>query len=119
MAIAVAITVAAIAAALELEPAALLPRAPFPETLAAALRWDVFIIACLAAAIGNLARHRFFTPADIAGGGLSTGTPRAHILQAVLQNTLEQAVLAIGLHAIWSVAMPLAAQAVIPAAAIL
>lgn len=119
MAVAMTITVVAIMTALDLRPEALLPRGPFPETLAAALQWDVLIVACLAATIGNLARHRFFTPEDIAGGGLSAGTPRARVFQAVLQNTLEQSVLAIGVHAVWSAATQLSAQAVVPVAAIL
>jgi hypothetical protein len=44
--------------------------------------------------IGLLARHRMLTPEDIDGGGLTEGTPRAHQLQAILQNTLEQSTLA-------------------------
>ena len=44
--------------------------------------------------IGLLARHRFFTPEDIDGSGLTSGTDKARVLQAVLQNTLEQTALA-------------------------
>ena len=119
MAIALAITLAALGAALSLQPAALLPSGAFPETLAAALRWDLLVVACLAASIANLARYRFFSPADIDGGGLVAGSDRAHLYQAILQNTLEQAVLALFVHAIWAAAMPLAQQAAVPAAAIL
>ena len=57
------------------------------------------MLACLAINIGLLARHRFFTPDDIDGGGLTPGTATAHILQSMLQNTLEQSVLALGVHA--------------------
>lgn len=48
----------------------------------------------LAVCIGRLASHRFATPVDIDGSGLTQGTARAKVLQALLQNTLEQAVLA-------------------------
>ena len=51
--------------------------------------------------IALLARHRFFTPADIDGGGLSDGTPTAKLLQSLIQNTLEQAVLAMPVYGAW------------------
>jgi MAPEG family len=84
-----------------------------------AIKWDTLIIACLAINIGLLARHRFFTPDDIDGGGLSKGTPTAHILQSTLQNTLEQTVLALAVHAVWSSVMPPTWQLAIPTASIL
>ena len=80
---------------------------------------DTLVIACLAINIALLARHRFFTPDDIDGGGLSKGTPTAHILQSTLQNTLEQTVLALAVHAVWSGVMPPTWQLAIPAASIL
>ena len=51
--------------------------------------------------IALLARHRFFTPADIDGGGLSDGTPTAELLQSLIQNTLEQVMLAIPAYGAW------------------
>ncbi|MCM8611635.1 MAPEG family protein [Accumulibacter sp.] len=91
----------------------------YPAALVHALTWDVLIVVCLLVNIGLLARHRFFTPDDIDGGGLTGGTPQAQILQSTLQNTLEQTVLAVSVHALWAVAMPHAWQAAVPAAAIL
>ena len=44
--------------------------------------------------IGRLANHRFRTPEDLDGSGLTVGSPRAKVLQALLQNTLEQLALA-------------------------
>lgn len=44
--------------------------------------------------VGRLAGHRFFTPEDIDGGGVRGNSAEAALIQAVLQNTLEQAVLA-------------------------
>ena len=102
----------AIATAPALPPHGLAP-------LAFALAWDTLVVACLAINIAMIARHRFFTPQDIDGGGLSDGTPRVRLLQAMLQNTLEQAVLAIGVHLAWASVMPAGWQAAIPAAAVL
>ncbi|MEZ5669823.1 MAG: MAPEG family protein [Alphaproteobacteria bacterium] len=87
--------------------------------IAFALRWDIAPLITLMAAIGALARHRFFTPADIDGSGLGAGSQRAHVLQAILQNTLEQLVLAVLAHLAWAVVAPVAWMAVVPAAAIL
>ena len=89
------------------------------SAIAHALKWDVLLVLWLAASIASLARHRFLTPADIDGGGLSDGTPTAKVLQSVLQNTLEQVVLALSVHLIWAATMPWGWQAAIPAAAIL
>jgi len=83
------------------------------------IKWDVLVIACLAINIAMLARHRFFTPDDIDGGGLAKGTPTALILQSTLQNTLEQAALAIPVHVAWAIVMPATWHLAIPAAATL
>lgn len=87
--------------------------------LLAALRWDILVLICLIAAIGNLARHRFFTPADIDGSGLTAGTDKARIYQSILQNTLEQAVIAFLAHLLWAAAMPPTLFGAVPMAAIL
>ncbi|MEQ8818154.1 MAG: MAPEG family protein [Thalassobaculum sp.] len=116
---AVAVTVAAIGAAVLLQPAFLMPLPGFEQRLAATLHWDGLVLACLVLAIGLLARHRFFTPADIDGSGLTAGTDRAKVLQAVLQNTLEQAVIAVLAHLLWTAATPAGWFAAVPAAAML
>ena len=51
----------------------------------------------LAAAIGNVARLRFFSPADIGG---DDGSLRVQQANAMLRNTVEQAVLAIPTYAL-------------------
>ena len=61
---------------------------------------------CLGVNIGIIAKHRFFTPDDINGGGLTKGTPTINILQATLQNTLEQACLATLVYLCSSVHLP-------------
>ena len=116
---------AAIAAAVLLvgavlwQPAFLVPPALLADRVAATLRWDAAILVCLVAAIGNLARHRFFTPADIDGSGLTAGTDRARVYQAILQNTLEQTVIAVLAHLVWTVSAPPGWAAAVPVAAVL
>lgn len=116
MVAAVAVTVVVLVAAILWRPDALVALAPMQERLAATLRWDAGVLVCLVLAIGSLARHRFFTPADIDGGGLANATERARVLQAILQNTLEQAVIAVLAHLLWTAATPPGWQAAVPAA---
>ena len=53
------------------------PEASVGERLAFAIWADAFIALWLAISVGLLARHRFFTPEDIDGGGLTVAqTPR-------------------------------------------
>ena len=115
----VLVTVLGLGAAIALPPEFVLPEEGLAASLSDALKWSVLPVASLAIHIALLARHRFFTPEDINGGGLSAGTPHARVLQATLQNTLEQAVLALSGYAIWAAAMPRAWQAAVPVAAIL
>ncbi|EAS40548.1 hypothetical protein C9J48_26170 [Photobacterium profundum] len=75
-------------------------------------------LAFLVMSVGRLAKHRFFTPEDIDGSGLSSGSAKAKILQGLLQNTLEQFGIALGIYVIWSLIMPGTWLSVIPLAAI-
>jgi len=113
------VTLLALGAAIVGPPRALLPERNVSAAIVQALRWDVLLVVWLVLNIGMLAQHRFFTPADIDGGGLSEATPAAKLLQSVLQNTLEQAVLAFSVHLIWAAAMPSTWQAAVCAAATL
>ena len=119
MVIGVLATLISLAIAVIMGPSALISVPGQSGALRHALSWDVLIVACLMVTIGLLARHRFFTPDDIDGGGLTRGTPRAQMLQAILQNTLEQTVLAVSVHMIWAAVMPDSWQAAVPAAVIL
>ncbi|MEQ8344989.1 MAG: MAPEG family protein [Sneathiellaceae bacterium] len=119
MLLALAVSIVVLLAAILWQPASLTPLAVPAQRLFFTLQWDSLVLLCLVLAIGNLARHRFFTPADIDGSGLSQGTDRAHVLQAVLQNTLEQAAIAFMAHLLWTAVMPRDWMAAIPAAAIL
>lgn len=95
------------------------PEATVGERIAFALRADAFLALWLGISIGLLARHRFFSPEDIDGGGLIPGTETANILQATLQNTLEQTVLAVVVHLAWAALMPISWMSAIPAAVVL
>src|SRR3954470_12311394 len=100
------ITVVLVAAAILANPVHLSLETSLGDRIAFALKADAVIALWLAVSVGLLARHRFFTPDDIDGGGLTSGTKKANILQATLQNTLEQTVLAVLVHAMWAVMMP-------------
>jgi hypothetical protein len=113
------ITLAVLVAAVLADPIQLSPETSIGGRIAFALKTDAVIALWLAVSVGVLAHHRFFTPEDIDGGGLTRGTQKAHILQATLQNTLEQTVLAVLVHAMWAITMPLTWISAIPAAAVL
>jgi uncharacterized membrane protein YecN with MAPEG domain len=67
--------------------------------------------------IARLAKHRFFTPEDIHGSALTTGTERARLLQSLLQNTLEQSALAVPVYVAICALGPLRVLSVVPVAA--
>ena len=69
--------------------------------------------------VGRLANHRFFTPADIDGSALTEGTPTARRLQSLLQNTLEQVVLALIAYVAAKLLLPFNFLSLIPAAALM
>ena len=69
--------------------------------------------------IGRLAMRRFYHADDIDGGGLSHGSVEARILQSILQNTLEQGVLAGFVYLAWAAIMPGSTMSVPPLAALL
>ena len=87
--------------------------------LAWALPWTLAPLLMLMISIMRVANHRFASPEDIDGSGLTVGSARVLVLRAILQNTLEQAVLAVVAYLIWSFTMPLNWLRVIPAAALL
>ena len=113
------VTVVVITGMILAAPELLSPEASTGERIAFALRADAFVALWLGISIGLLARHRFFTPEDIDGGGLTRGTETANILQASLQNSLEQTVLAVLAHLTWAVLMPASWLPVIPATVVL
>jgi hypothetical protein len=71
---------------------------PLDARIAITIKADLFVVFWLFAAIANVARLRFFSPEDIAGSGGTVASNSVRHAGAVLQNTLEQAVLAIPVH---------------------
>jgi hypothetical protein len=72
--------------------------ADLPARLAYAIHADAAAMIWLLAAIAGVARGRFFSPSDIDGSGLAPASPRIGVGMAVVQNTLEQTVLAAVLY---------------------
>ncbi len=79
---------------------------PMDDKIAVAVRSAAAPGLILAVAIARLAKHRFFTPEDIDAGAAQTSSSKAQMLQSMLQNTLEQAVLAVIAYGFWAVTMP-------------
>jgi hypothetical protein len=100
-------------------PLTVLPADEAGARLAWAVQWALLPAACLFVMIFRMAMHRFYTPEDTPGSGLSVATPEARIRQAVLQNTLEQTVLAVIVYCAWATVMPYAWLRTIAVAAIL
>jgi hypothetical protein len=80
-----------------------LPAVPATAEQRLALRLAASGSGCqwLAIGVALLARHRFVSPGDIGGGGLAEGSSTARLLQSLIQNTLEQVVLAIPAWGAW------------------
>jgi hypothetical protein len=100
-------------------PVSVLPPDEAAARLAWALPWTLSPLLMLMISIMRVANHRFASPEDIDGSGLTVGSARVTVLRAILQNTLEQAVLAVAAYLIWAVIMPLKWLRVIPATALL
>ena len=115
--VAVVIVAAAVLAS-RLIPSAALPADQPAVRMAWALPWAILPLLTLMVSVMRVANHRFATSEDIDGSGLTVGTQRVQILRAILQNTLEQSVLAVGGYLIGSVALPHGWLRVIPAAAL-
>jgi hypothetical protein len=100
-------------------PISVLPVDEPGARLAWALKWALLPALTLMISIMRVANFRFSSPEDIDGSGLTDGTPQARVLRAILQNTLEQAVLAVAAYAIWAAIIPYAWLRVVPVAAVL
>ena len=86
------------------------------ERLAFALQADIFIFLWVVLAVRRVSRHRFYSATD--SGAAAFGAPSAEIAMraAFLQNTLEQAVIAVGAHLALATLASGASLALIPAA---
>ena len=88
------------------------------DRLIVAIKSSLLPALFLGISIARLAKHRFFTPQDIDGGGSSEDSHHAQVLQSILQNTLEQLCLGVLLYFAWVVIMPANTLSVVPLAAI-
>lgn len=84
------------------------------DRLVFALRCDVFVVAWIAVGIARVASGRFRSPADIAGSAMTEATPAIRRAQAFLQNSLEQAALAVPVHLALATLLPVAHLGAIP-----
>ena len=100
-------------------PLSALPADEAGDRLAWATLWALLPTLTLMVSIMRVANYRFASPDDIDGSGLTAGTDRVLVLRAILQNTLEQAVLAVAAYLIWAAVMPLGWLRAIPVAAFL
>jgi hypothetical protein len=100
-------------------PMRALPTDEAGARLAWAMQWTLLPTLTLMVSIMRVANYRFASPDDIDGSGLTAGTDRVLVLRAILQNTLEQAVLAVAVYLIWIAVMPLSWLRAIPVAALL
>ena len=78
----------------------------FGETMSTAgriaftLKWDILVFLWLAGCVRAVASQRFREPADRKGAAYGAPTPKLAIRAAILQNSLEQTVIAVGAHLI-------------------
>ena len=100
-------------------PVSALPADDAGSRLAWATQWALLPTLTLMISIMRVANYRFYSPDDIDGSGLTTGTDRVLVLRAILQNTLEQSVLAVAAYVIWATVMPHSWLRAIPVAAVL
>jgi hypothetical protein len=91
---------------------------PLPDRLMLTAAADVFVVGWLAMAIGNVARLRFFSVTDIAGSGSPVATADVGRANALLQNTLEQVVLAIPVHVALAILIASSATLILALAAL-
>lgn len=103
--------------------AALPHRFAFPSdrsgTLAYALQWDIGIFVWVAVAIRMVSRGRLRSADDIRGSAFSPPSPKIAVESAFLQNTLEQAFIAVGAHLALATLPPGPHLSLIPAAVLL
>ncbi len=104
--LAIAVSAASLATAILYAPISPHTHAAGLDAWQAGLRWDLLLLVLLAGNIGFLANHRFLTPEDIDAGAALHGSARAFAYKSALQNTLEQTVLALGVHTLWAFIVP-------------
>lgn len=89
---------AVIAGACNILPRFVAPPVSLAERIAFSLQADVFVLIWLVIAARMVSSGRFHSAVDNRGSAFSPPSPRIAIRVAFLQNTLEQAVMAVGVH---------------------
>lgn len=90
-----------------------MPRLDDPSArFALALKLDLAVLLCLAVAIGKVASQRFRSAEDIQGSAATSESGPVRISRSILQNTLEQAALAVPAHLALALTLPPARMAV-------
>lgn len=90
-----------------------------PERLAFVLQADLFVFLWIVLGIRMVAKGRFHSAADNRGSAYAPPSPKLAVRVAFLQNTLEQAVTAIGAHLALATLLSGPVLALIPAAVVL
>lgn len=75
------------------------------EALVFTLRIDLFVLLCVAVAVGLVSRGRRQSTVDLRGAAFGIPSESIRIKIAFLQNTFEQAFVAIGSHLVFSTLM--------------
>lgn len=100
-AIAIAVTALVLFAGYAWLPAerlAIRPDMQVGDRIAYALKWELLLLLWLAGCVRAVSSGRFRSPADLRGSAYAPPSPAIAVEAAVLQNTLEQTVLAMGAH---------------------
>lgn len=102
----------------------LLPRLfEFPtglaERIAFALQADIFVLIWIVIGVRMVSKGRFLSAADNPGSAFAPPSPAIRVQVAFLQNTLEQAVAAVGAHLALATLISGPALALIPSAILL
>ncbi|MFG1423108.1 MAPEG family protein [Roseixanthobacter liquoris] len=74
------------------------PAMDFGGRIAFTLKANILMFVWLAGCVGAVSRGRFYSPADIRGSAFGSPSPAIAVRAAVLQNSLEQTVLAFAAH---------------------
>lgn len=84
-----------------------------------ALQADLFVLAWVVIGVRLVSRGRLRSRADINGSAYAPSSPRIVVEAAFLQNTLEQAVIAVGAHLVLATLLKGESLALIPGAVLL
>ncbi len=90
-----------------------------PERIAFALQADLFVLVWIVIGVRMVSRGRFHSAVDNPGSAFAPPSPAIAVQVAFLQNTLEQAVAAVGAHLALATLISGQSLALIPAAVFL